>query len=211
MQAALGPDILMSGDLVTDAIKAVNQDEWQQVASASPKRQREFLCGRYHAHRLLEAMGYTDTTIDRDERGCPLWPEKVVGSISHTSDFCIALVANQRRYASVGIDLEESGRMKSSLWSRLFTDSERAALRQIDDPVEQMRRAAVIFSAKEACYKCDYPVDNHTHEFRDIEVRLEENDRSLSLYNSGSSQRTSHYGYYTTGMTHVMTVVYLNT
>jgi 4'-phosphopantetheinyl transferase EntD len=207
IQPLLDPEILLDGGVVTDEFDPFNEIEWQQVADAGSKRQREFLCGRYYAHRLLESIGYTDVIISRDRQGCPQWPVNIVGSISHTSDFCIVLLSGPGKFRSVGVDLEESGRLKPSLWPRLFTQSELTGLHAVSDPVEQMRRAAIMFSAKEAFYKCDYAVNQKSYEFTDLEVQPDADTRRLVLRSAGKI--LAHSGCYATGMTHVMSVIYL--
>ncbi|MCW8964586.1 MAG: 4'-phosphopantetheinyl transferase superfamily protein [Gammaproteobacteria bacterium] len=207
MRSSLDEDILLAGGIIKDGVQPVNDKEWQYVVSASPKRQQEFSCGRLYAHRLLDQVGFTDFVIGRDSQGCPQWPDGVVGSISHTSDFCVALLAKSIRYTSLGIDLELSGRLKASLWPRLFARSEIRQLEQISDAARRMRHAAIIFSAKEAFYKCDYPLNHRCYEFTDAEVALDETTRCLQLSISRDGGRVEYGGCYAAGMTHVMTAI----
>lgn len=202
--------IQMDGGAISDDHHPFNDTEWQQVARANHKRQREFVCGRHHAHRLLDTLGFADSIIGRDDRGCPLWPAGIVGSISHTSDFCIAMLARAEQFQSVGVDLEESGRLKPSLWPRLFSQAEIADLGSIADPLEQIRRAAIMFSAKEAFYKCDYPVNQRSYDFMDLRVSIDQQSRRLTLHLDGSEQQLQHHAVYASGMTHVVTAVYLD-
>lgn len=207
MRSSLDEDILLAGGVIKDNVRPVNPEEWQYVKSANSKRQQEFSCGRNYAHRLLDQMGFADFVIGRDDKGCPLWPDGVVGSISHTSDFCAALLAKSTVFPSVGVDLELSGRLKATLWPRLFTSAEIRQLEQISDAARQKRHAAIIFSAKEAFYKCDYPLNHCSYEFTDAEVSLDETYRQLRLFVSRDGSRVEYGGYYAIGMTHVMTAV----
>lgn len=207
MRSLLGSGSHLVGGVITETAPLIPDEEWQYVAKASPKRQREFSCGRYFAHQLLNKLGFSDFIIGRDKKGCPLWPEALVGSISHTSHYCVAMIAKQDTVVSIGVDLEESGRMKKPLWSKLFTTNETRVLESIKEPDEQMRQAAIVFSAKEAFYKCDYPVNNHFHDFTDIEIKLDVDSRQLQVIQLSDGLLADYEGYYATGMTHVMTVI----
>ena len=206
----LQPDVQLAGGIVSEEIKPVHTDEWQLVAKAGKKRQREFLCGRYYAHQLLQAAGYTDYCIARDEKGCPIWPDGIAGSISHTNDYCVAILSSQGAVTTVGVDLEECGRMKESLWPRLFTTSELKRIHAANTPAERMRLAAIMFSAKEAFYKSDYPLNGRSYDFTVVDVLLDENHHlAFDFHKTGPSAACK--GAYVVGVTHVMTVVYQQT
>ena len=199
--------IKLAGGIVSDDIKQVNEKEFRLIFSAGVKRQREFLCGRHYAHQILDSMGYGGVVISKNEKGCPVWPGGITGSISHTNDYCVVVIADGESHNSVGIDLEESGRMKQSLWGRLFTKSEISQLESIDQPIEQMRQAAIMFSAKEAFYKYDYPLHRRQYDFTDVEVTLAGVPHQLRLNITGPGQPTELTGYFVSGLTHVMTIV----
>ena len=207
MDALPVPGIKLAGGIVSDDIKQVNENEFRLISSAGVKRQREFLCGRYYAHQILDSIGYSGFAISKDEKGCPAWPDGIRGSISHTNDYCVVAIAADESLSSVGIDLEESGRMKQSLWGRLFTKSEISQLKSIDQPIEQMRQAAIMFSAKEAFYKYDYPLHRRQYDFTDVEVTLAGVPHQLRLNITGPGQPTELTGYFVSGLTHVMTIV----
>lgn len=207
MEALPLPGIQLAGGIVSDDVKQVNEKEFGLISSAGVKRQREFLCGRHYAHQILDSMGYGNFVISKDDKGCPAWPDGIVGSISHTNDYCVVAIAADECRSSVGIDLEESGRMKQSLWGRLFTQSEISQLKSIEQPIEQMRQAAILFSAKEAFYKYDYPLHQQQYDFTDVEVTLSGVPHQMHLYITGPGQSIELTGYFVAGLTHVMTIV----
>ena len=204
----LGVEVQLAGGIVNEQVKPVHADEWQLVANASLKRQREFTCGRYYAHQLLIAAGYGDCFVDRDDKGCPIWPDGVIGSISHTNDYCVAVLSANTATAALGVDLEECGRMKESLWPRLFTDQEIQQIRAVRSPAESMRLAAIIFSAKEAFYKCDYPLNGRSYDFREVEVTVNDTEHRLNFDFHCPDRPQGCTGSYVAGVTHVMAVVY---
>lgn len=127
-------------------------EEEALVAKAAPKRRREFALGRSCAHKALAALGHDNAVIGRDVHGAPLWPHQVVGSITHTSGYAAALVADARRFSGVGVDAEQLGGVTPNLWPRLFDAEECRHLIGLD--IDGQKRAATLFfSAKEACHK----------------------------------------------------------
>ena len=99
----------------------------------------------------------------------PTWPEDLVGSITHTHGFCAAVVAKTGDLRAVGIDTEVAGRVKDELWPSICTARERSWLLEL--PLSQRARAAtLIFSTKEAFYKCQYPLLGVRASFHDVEV-----------------------------------------
>jgi 4'-phosphopantetheinyl transferase EntD len=122
------------------------------VAQAAPKRRREFALGRSCAHAALSALGHDKAVIGRRENGAPHWPDGIVGSITHTSGYAAALVAEAGRFSGVGLDAERVGGVTANLWPRLFDASECDYLEKRDEGDRKLA-ATLFFSAKEACYK----------------------------------------------------------
>jgi 4'-phosphopantetheinyl transferase EntD len=122
------------------------------VATAAPKRRREFALGRACAHAALAALGQGAVSIGRRENGAPFWPDGVVGSITHTSGYAAALVAKAGHFSGIGLDAERVGGVTRNLWPRLFDAAERDYLESLDE-AECNLAATLFFCAKEASYK----------------------------------------------------------
>ena len=122
------------------------------VERAAPKRRREFALGRTCARAALEKLGHGDAAIGRRANGAPLWPQGIVGSITHTRDYAAAVVGQARHFSGIGVDAERVGGVTQNLWPRLFDDWECEHLMGLD-AAERGSTATLIFSAKEACYK----------------------------------------------------------
>jgi len=122
------------------------------VEKSAPKRRREFALGRACARSALEKLGHGGAVIGRAANGAPLWPQGIIGSITHTRDYAAAVVGEARRFSGIGVDAERVGGVTQDLWPRLFDDAERAHLMGLDE-TDQPVIATLIFSAKEACYK----------------------------------------------------------
>jgi 4'-phosphopantetheinyl transferase EntD len=148
---------------------ALAPEEALCLKGAVQKRIQEFAAGRACAHRLLDKLGITDFPIKVADDRQPLWPATVVGSITHTSGFCAAVVAEKEFLSAVGIDSEIADSVKPHLWRAICTPSETAWLRSLPD-AEQAAAATLIFSAKEAFYKCQYALVHERLNFHDATV-----------------------------------------
>ncbi|MDP9009936.1 MAG: 4'-phosphopantetheinyl transferase superfamily protein [Pseudomonadota bacterium] len=148
---------------------ALLPDERQYYPGAVQKRAQEFAAGRACAHRLLAEFGIVDFPVKVAADRQPLWPESIVGSITHTAGFCAAVVARKESLSAVGIDSETAASVKAELWRGICTLSEIAWLRSLPEG-EQTAAATLIFSAKEAFYKCQYPLVGERLNFHDATV-----------------------------------------
>jgi 4'-phosphopantetheinyl transferase EntD len=144
-------------------------EEAVHVGRAVAKRVQEFAAGRLCARQALAEFGIVDFPIRVADDRQAIWPDGLVGSITHTAGFCAAVVAERRRIASVGLDSEVVGDVKGEIWPSICAPIETA---WIDSLPAAQRAAAVtlIFSAKEAFYKCQYPVTREFLDFLDVRV-----------------------------------------
>ncbi len=145
--------------------------ERQLLRRATPERAREFAAGRLCARGAAAQFGIADVPIGvRDDR-LPVWPRLLTGSITHTHGFCAAAVGERRRFLAIGIDAEGIGRLSSDLWSQVLLPAETDWL-ESRPATEQVKVATLMFSAKEAFYKCQYEVTGQWLEFKDVTVDL---------------------------------------
>lgn len=149
------------------------REELRCVSRARLPRRQEFAAGRVcarHAMAQLGIMGYAlGMAADRQ----PEWPPGLVGSITHTQGYCGAVVAERRRMRSVGLDAEVVADVTPNLWPRICAPSERAWLGTLPAGSAQ-RAAALIFAAKEAYYKCQFPLTGEALGFLDVTVRCDD-------------------------------------
>lgn len=157
---------------------ALLPDEWQTHRTAVRTRVQEFAAGRACAHLLLAEFGVFDFPIKSAPDRQPLWPAALVGSITHTAGFCAAVVALKSDLIAVGIDSEIRGSVKPELWRSICTATETMWLRSLPS-AEQTAAATLIFSAKEAFYKCQYPLAGERLNFQDASVEIEDWGRPL--------------------------------
>jgi 4'-phosphopantetheinyl transferase EntD len=148
---------------------ALEYEELVLVRNATEKRRRQFIAGRLSAKAAIRALGIEPRPVLWDAARAPLWPAGVVGSITHCEGFCGAVVAPRSTYAGIGIDAECRGHVDRQLWPQIMTAAE---LRQLERLSDQQARemGTIIFSAKEAFYKCQYQVTAQWLDFQDVEI-----------------------------------------
>lgn len=132
------------------------------------KRRREFVAGRVAAHEAMQKLGLSARPVLANRTRAPAWPRGLVGSISHNATTCVAIVARASQVRSLGVDVEDDSPLEADLEATICTLEERAWLATRPADVRG-RMSKLIFSAKEAVYKCQYPV---THKMIDFTAVL---------------------------------------
>ncbi len=146
--------------------------EEEAVEGAAQTRIEQFTAGRVCSRIALGRLGVATTTpVLRGEDRAPIWPPGFVGTISHTDTWCAAAVARAEDVRSIGIDLEPATPLKESLWRRVCTSNERDWLHELPEPG---LTGKVVFSVKEAVYKCQYPITNKFLGFHAVEVKFDD-------------------------------------
>jgi 4'-phosphopantetheinyl transferase EntD len=94
----------------------------------------------------------------------------LTGSISHSDDVCVAVVAANSAFVGLGIDIELSIPLPAELHASIFDSSEidvfGSAPREID-------QAKLLFVVKESFFKLYHPLTDHFLDFTDVSVRLD--------------------------------------
>jgi 4'-phosphopantetheinyl transferase EntD len=155
--------------------------ERAECAGASPKRVAELAAGRQCARAALAEFGLTGVAVTRNGDRSPVWPAGFTGSITHTQGYCAAAVAPRGQFAALGLDAEIVGRVTPELWAYLFTPAEATLLEAL--PIR--RRAAVatlIFSAKEAFYKCQYALTAAWLDFDEVTLEIDDLDATAGAF-----------------------------
>jgi 4'-phosphopantetheinyl transferase EntD len=167
---------LVSDDIETEEVDphsvagGLLSAEREAIEGAAQTRVEQFTAGRVCSRLALVRLGVAATTpIERGEDRAPVWPPGFIGSISHTDAWCAAAVGRLGELRSIGIDLEPATPLKEALWRRVCTPEERERLRQLPDPGLMGK---ILFSAKEAVYKCQYPLTSQFLGFHAVQVEV---------------------------------------
>jgi 4'-phosphopantetheinyl transferase EntD len=129
----------------------------------------------------MAELGYGDCSILVGEDRAPVWPDGLVGSITHTDDFVGAVVAPRSIVAGIGIDVEVRGSVERRLWSQVFNESEADWLETLTAK-HRADMATVLFSAKEAFYKCQYCVSRAWLGFHDASLTVQGDTFRVDLH-----------------------------
>lgn len=155
------------------------------------KRKMEYLAGRYCAQKALEYLGVNNFNISRQEDNSPLWPQGVVGSISHTKQLAVAAVS--KKLKGIGIDAEaliSTERFKNI--SKMIISSQEKILVKKDCNLYP----TLAFSAKESLYKAIYPLCKEYFGFLDASLVDIQADRFKLLLHSENDQVAPFNGEY---------------
>jgi 4'-phosphopantetheinyl transferase EntD len=88
-----------------------------------------------------------------------------VGSITHTDGYCAVVAASASKLQSVGLDAERDKPLARDLVQMICTPAEQCHVTERD--------AVVYFAAKEAFYKCQYPLTRQFLDFHDVTLTVD--------------------------------------
>lgn len=136
-----------------------------------PKRQAEYLFGRLAARRALADLGWPDGQVGTGPQREPLWPDGVLGAISHTDTLAAATAVPAGRFRGVGIDIE------AALHPDAIASTEQYAMNPQELHVLRRQTAlpyalalAAAFSAKETIYKALFPTVGRYFGFEAVRI-----------------------------------------
>lgn len=149
--------------------------EASALAGAAAGRQAEFSAGRAAARSALEQAGFAPQALPSDALGLPIWPDGAVASISHSRGLACAVAAKKVDFSLLGLDLEKTNRISP------------AATKRVVHPIEadwvdrEQGRASLLFGAKEAFFKAQFPVFGAQPSFQDIAFSIDASVGQLSV------------------------------
>lgn len=134
-------------------------EESAVIARASEARRREFTTARACAHRALARLGVPLIPVIPGARGCPQWPNGVVGSITHCDGYRAAAVGMSASVASLGVDAEVNEALPDDgMLDLIARDEERVRLGELASQLPDICWDRLLFSAKESVYKTWFPL-----------------------------------------------------
>jgi 4'-phosphopantetheinyl transferase EntD len=153
---------------------ALFAEEQALVANAVDKRRREFTTGRVCARTALAKLGIPAAPILRGERGAPLWPPGVVGSIAHCVGYRAAAVAPTTELVCLGIDAEPNLPLDEGVVSVVARPDEMAGIAELAhlEPAGPSWDR-LVFCAKEALYKAWFPLTGRWLGFEDATITID--------------------------------------
>lgn len=164
---------LRTGDAIDlTRYKHLHPAERKAVQRAVDQRKGEFGDARWCAHQALRELGVDHAVaILRGERGMPIWPKGFTGSLTHTDGLRAAVAASTRHVLSIGLDAEPAEALPEGVLAAIASETEIAM-------VERMRERGhewadrLLFCAKEATYKCWFPMTRRWLDFDEAEIQI---------------------------------------
>ena len=154
--------------------------EKKQIGDVCEKRYSEFAAGRSQARQLIASLTGVAETLPIGDYRQPIWPASVTGSISHSDAYCAVAVAPRSLLDGLGIDVEPFEDLDKDVAEVVLTVAEQASTAAIDAQLERSgalamgaRAHKLIFSIKEAIYKCCYPRVQAFIDFKQCNVSLD--------------------------------------
>ncbi|GGN02027.1 putative 4'-phosphopantetheinyl transferase [Lentzea pudingi] len=148
-------------------------EEEARLGNAVPKRRSEFSTVRACAREAMRALDVEPAAILPGPKREPLWPEGVVGSLTHCAGYRAAALARSTDFATIGIDAEPHKPAPDGVLGAIAIPSEigrMAGLRAADPKICWDR---LLFSAKETTYKAWFPVTKRWLGFEDADITLD--------------------------------------
>lgn len=172
MIEAILPANVQTASTRTDRVPpgALFAAEEELVRFAVAKRRREFSAVRVCARTALARLGRPPAPLLKGPRGEPLWPDGVVGSLTHCAGYYGAAVAEAADVRALGIDAEPHAPLPDGILEAVALPSEQAA-------VAAGQRLGIhwdrlLFSAKESVFKTWYPATGVDLGFEHAEIRM---------------------------------------
>ncbi|MGH7270218.1 MAG: 4'-phosphopantetheinyl transferase family protein [Polyangiaceae bacterium] len=166
----VGVRLPASDEAVRGLAIAILRPEEVRIAEAFPPLRRVTWVGGRVALRLALGRAGIEAPllISSDDRGAPVLPPGIAGSITHKEHIAAALVAREAN-ACIGVDLEPDVVRSQDIADRVLTDGERAQLAGLD-AAARGREVLLRFSAKEAIYKALDPFVRRYVGFQEVSV-----------------------------------------
>lgn len=138
------------------------------LPNAAAHRRKEYAGGRACALRALQVLGYSEAAdLHGDADGVPVWPDGMLGSITHSKGLCAAVAGFINDLQIIGLDLERTDRLRAAAIKRVVHPNE------ADFVQGDQLRASILFSLKEAFYKAQFPKWRTAGNFEDLALGLD--------------------------------------
>ncbi|WP_217231665.1 4'-phosphopantetheinyl transferase family protein [Streptomyces anulatus] len=154
-------------------------EEEALVAKSVAKRRNDFATARACARRAMAGLGLPPVAVLHGHRGRPLWPEGIVGSLTHCNGYRAAALARATDVLSLGIDAEPHDPLPSGVRELVTLPAERERIGPpAPEGADEIHWDRVLFSAKESVFKTWYPVTGIELDFIQADLTFHRADAS---------------------------------
>jgi 4'-phosphopantetheinyl transferase EntD len=168
------PPVVATGESFDDILDApLFPEEEALLAKAVDKRRREFTTARACARAALSDLGVAAMPLLPGLRGAPVWPDGVVGSITHCAGYRGCAVARSTDLATIGMDAEPNEPLPDGVLDLVSDESERAWIGELRASAPQVSWDRLLFSAKESVYKAWFPLTRRWLDFAEATLTVD--------------------------------------
>ncbi len=143
------------------------------LGNAVPKRRDEFVTARACARDALAQLGLPAAPVVSGADGEPLWPDGVVGSITHCAGYRACALGRRTELLTIGIDAEPNEPLPDGLLADVALPQERGRLAGLAGAMPEVNWDRLLFSAKESVYKAWFPLAGRWLGFEDATVAID--------------------------------------
>lgn len=164
-----GTNVYLACREVGEGMDELYPQELELISASAPLRQRTFASGRCCARAALAEAGLPPEPLMRAADGAVVWPDGIIGSVSHTNEWAVAAVAirGMSEALSLGVDLERVQVLETGVLKLVATAAEQA---EIAEAGNEDWHGTALFSLKESLYKCLRPLCGRFIEFAEVEI-----------------------------------------
>ncbi|MFJ9617619.1 4'-phosphopantetheinyl transferase family protein [Streptomyces noursei] len=181
IEKLLPPPIATAESFHDDPVSEMYPEEFALVAESVPHRQREFGTVRNCARRALGTFGVAPGPILPGPGRAPIWPEGIVGAMTHCTGYRCAAVARATDIRSLGVDAEPHARIDDpGVLELVSLPEERTQIAQLSRHQPEICWDRLLFSAKESVYKAWYPLTGRWLGFEDAHLTLDPTNASFT-------------------------------
>ncbi|MEW2065360.1 4'-phosphopantetheinyl transferase superfamily protein [Streptomyces sp. NPDC007002] len=165
---------------------ALFPEEEALIAQSVAKRRNDFATARACARRAMAGLGLPPTPVLHGHRGRPLWPEGIVGALTHCTGYRAAALARATDVLSLGIDAEPHAPLPTGVRELVTLPAERERIGPpLPEGTGDIHWDRVLFSAKESVFKTWYPVTGLELDFVEADLTF----RRIDVPGSGDGSR----------------------
>jgi len=180
------PGLPTSIVLVTTRTDAPDTSAWPAelaVVDGLPEpRRAEYITVRDCARQALARLGVPPVAILGDPKGAPIWPDGIVGSLTHCRGFRGAAVARAGDVTVLGIDAEPEESLPPGIGQRIATDAEWSRIELLTRQDASVPWDHLLFSAKESVYKAWFPTTRVGLDFLAVDITLQTDGRGELVF-----------------------------
>lgn len=142
-----------------------------KIAQARVERKNEYLCGRVLAQAVLNHHFGLDQPITSMHEPLPIWPNHVLGSISHSQNKLIVALSNNAVYLGIDIEHWVTSEFAQESAHLILTPSEFDLWKsKACEFFDFAGYVSLIFSIKESLYKAVYPTAKQYIDFLEASI-----------------------------------------